>query len=433
MKIQSLFGRMAAMVLPLAFCMVACGGDEPGPSPKPDPDPDPAPAFKQAASQDYQLLHPNTLEAKNVYFLSLINNQTALSSAVKGDAELAALSKKKYEAFVAATTVKDKIAAVVFSNTEITAAGKRIAELWKAGNAWDKVAIDHLSPSGCYILNKSNTVPAFLQGVWATDAQALNTINKIFGDGSQAAHCDDDQRTATDDQVLAALKAVEGKVNAQSPFYLLALECAKVVLNVNGRDTEAINFEPMNSGCNKAAYEAGKKVDWSKYEYTIIMVPGNGPDDYNTPLHPQGKVRCDIGYELWTQGYAPFIMVSGGRIHPSKTKYCEAEEMKKYLMGKGVPEDAIIMEPHARHTPTNVRNMVRVIFHMGLPMNKGGIIACEANVITNTFQSQAFLNRCQSEYSFIPVTFGKTITTQAIAFYPKTDCLNIYSKDPLDP
>ena len=236
------------------------------------------------------------------------------------------------------------------------------------------------------------------------------------------------------DALIAQLKGIETVIFAGGISARLEGEEMPVSLpGFKGGDRTDIELPAVQRQFLKKLHEAGKKVDWSKYDYTIIMVPGNGPDDYNTPLHPQGKVRCDIGYELWTQGYAPFIMVSGGRIHPSKTKYCEAEEMKKYLMGKGVPEDAIIMEPHARHTPTNVRNMVRVIFHMGLPMNKGGIIACEANVITNTFQSQAFLNRCQSEYSFIPVTFGKTITTQAIAFYPKTDCLNIYSKDPLDP
>ncbi len=427
----SVFLPLAVMLFPFVACVAACSEKEPGsdtgtiqPS---------EPTFRQKAQQDYALVNPNTVEAKNIYFLSLVNSQSALSDAIRADKELAALSKKKYEAFKAAGTLRDKIASVVFSSSEIADAGKRISALWAENNAFDRLATDHLSPSGCYISNRSSTVPSFLEGVWATDAAALNTINRIFGDGSQAAHCDDDKRTATDMQVMDALKTVEGKVNAQSPFFQLALECAKAVLNVNGRDQEAVNFEPLNTGCNKAAFEAAKTMDWGSYDYTVIMVPGAGPDDYDTPLHPDGKKRCDIGYELWKQGLAPFIMVSGGRIHPSKTKYCEAYEMKKYLMGKGVPEKAIIMEPHARHTPTNVRNMVRVMFRMGLPMDMGGIVACTANVISGTFQNQAFMNRCISEYGFLPVSFGKTVTSEAITFYPRTDCLNIYSKDPLDP
>ncbi len=423
---------LPAALFPFVACVAACSEKEPG-SAGPGTDDPSVPTFRQAARQDYELVNPETVESKNVYFLSLVSARTELTDAIAGDAELAALSKKKYEEFKAAATLKDKIASVVFSNAEITAAGKRISALWAENNAFDRLAIDHLSPSGCYISNKRNTVRSFLEGVWATDAAALNTINRIYGDGSQAAHCDDDRRTATDAQVMDALEKAGSKVNADSPFYQLALECAKAVLAVNGRDGEAVNYEPLNSGCNKAAFEAAKATQWNNYEYSVIMVPGAGPDDYNTPLHPDGKVRCDIGYKLWKQKLAPFIMVSGGRIHPSKTKYCEAYEMKKYLMGKGVPESAIIMEPHARHTPTNVRNMVRVMFRMGIPMDMGGIVACTAGVISGTFQNQAFMNRCINEYGFLPVSFGKTVTSEAITFYPRTDCLNIYSKDPLDP
>lgn len=422
---------LPAALFPFVACVAACSEKENGPGHEPDGPS--APMFRQTARQDYELVNPETVESKNVYFLSLVNTQKELTDAITADTELAALSKKKYEEFKAAATLKDKIASAVFSNAEITAAGKRISALWAENNAFDRLAIDHLSPSGCYISNKRNTVQSFLEGVWATDAAALNAINRIFGDGSQAAHCDDDRRTATDAQVMDALEEAGSKVNAGSPFYQLALECAKAVLAVNERDGEAVNYEPLNSGCNKAAFEAAKTMDWGSYDYTVIMVPGAGPDDYDTPLHPDGKKRCDIGYGLWKQKLAPFIMVSGGRIHPSKTKYCEAYEMKKYLMGKGVPEKAIIMEPHARHTPTNVRNMVRVMFRMGIPMDMGGIVACTANVISGTFQNQAFMNRCINEYGFLPVSFGKTVTSEAITFYPRTDCLNIYSKDPLDP
>lgn len=422
------------MALAFLECLAACGEKAPSTGTDTDSAEDSAPAFKQEPRQDYALENPNTIESKNVYFLSLVSRRPELLDAICADAELAGLGNDKYEAFKTATTLQDKIAAAVLSNSEIAAAGRRISALWAEGNAFDKVAIDHLSPSGCYVSNRSNTVPNFLQGVWSADAQALNTINKIYGDGSQAAHCDDDVRTATDEEVMDALKEVEDKVDARSPFFMLALECAKAVLKANGRDGEAVNFEPMNDGCNKAAFEAARETEWGNYEYSVIMVPGMGPEDYETALHPEGQKRCDIGYELWKQGLAPFIMVSGGRIHPKKTTYCEAEEMKKYLMQKkGVPEKAIIMEPHARHTPTNVRNMVRLMFRMGFPMDMGGIISCTANVISDTFQSKAFMDRCQNEYGFLPVTFGKTVTSTGIAFYPKTDCLNVYSKDPLDP
>ena len=49
-------------------------------------------------------------------------------------------------------------------------------------------------------------------------------------------------------------------------------------------------------------------------------------------------------------------------------------EMKKYLMNHlKVPENAIIMEPHARHTTTNLRNGARLIYRYGIPFDKAAL------------------------------------------------------------
>ena len=46
-----------------------------------------------------------------------------------------------------------------------------------------------------------------------------------------------------------------------------------------------------------------------------------------------------------------FLCVSGGFVHPIRTRFSEAIEMKHDLMTRfGIPANAIIVDPHARHT-----------------------------------------------------------------------------------
>src|SRR5665647_1789454 len=78
-----------------------------------------------------------------------------------------------------------------------------------------------------------------------------------------------------------------------------------------------------------------------------------------------------LGAENYKKGLAPFIVVSGGFVHPFQTSYCEAFELKQYLIDQlGIPDSVIIMEPHARHTTTNIRNTNRIIYRHYIPADK---------------------------------------------------------------
>ncbi|HEY7160431.1 MAG TPA: hypothetical protein VH815_04195, partial [Acidobacteriota bacterium] len=79
--------------------------------------------------------------------------------------------------------------------------------------------------------------------------------------------------------------------------------------------------------------------EWDKYnkppeKYPLIVVPGYTPLGQEDPLklHPTGEERCKMALAEYNKGRAPFIMVSGGNVHPSDTNYNEALEMKKKLM-----------------------------------------------------------------------------------------------------
>ena len=115
----------------------------------------------------------------------------------------------------------------------------------------------------------------------------------------------------------------------------------------------------MDAGENAAAFRRVHSIDWNRYPYTAIVVPGAGNDRPNVRLSPSGKLRDKIAAKRYRESKAPFILVSGGFVHPSQTEFSEAIEMKHHLMERSsVPEDAILVDPHARRTTTNMRNLV---------------------------------------------------------------------------
>jgi vancomycin permeability regulator SanA len=54
------------------------------------------------------------------------------------------------------------------------------------------------------------------------------------------------------------------------------------------------------------------------------------------------RARLDTAYQAWDDGLAPTIIVTGGKL-PGDV-YTESEASQMYLMDRGVPEDAILLE-----------------------------------------------------------------------------------------
>jgi uncharacterized SAM-binding protein YcdF (DUF218 family) len=72
------------------------------------------------------------------------------------------------------------------------------------------------------------------------------------------------------------------------------------------------------------------------------------------------QARLDTAYDLYQQGYAPLIVVTGGRIYGDQ--YTEAESGRNYLVDLGVPADAILMENISHNTSasfTGVQKLLR--------------------------------------------------------------------------
>ncbi len=187
-------------------------------------------------------------------------------------------------------------------------------------------------------------------------------------------------------------------------------------------------MEPMEKGVNEAAVKAIPSLPWSKYLYSVIVVPGAGPNDADTPISAAGHARVALAAEAYHAGKAPLILLSGGYVHPAQTRFAEAIEMKKVLLAEyHVPEAAVLVDPHARHTTTNMRNAAREIYRYHIPMDKPALVVSDA-AQTGYIAGQPFADRCLKELGYLPYQIVSRPSQTSLVFLPQIDSLQ---QDPL--
>ncbi len=277
-----------------------------------------------------------------------------------------------------------------------------------------------------------------LPKAWQTAAAGMNQIFDVYGQGKAPRYpaidsAAFDTKSENYQRLLRILAdGVAEEAPANGAFFDVPLRMAIELLRANWRD-EAGRFEPMTAGENGAAYRRMRAVDWKKFAYTAIVVPGSGTDRVEQPMSPWGRARVALAARRYRAGLAPFILVSGGYVHPNQTPHCEAIEMKKALMAEfGIPEEAILIDPHARHTTTNLRNASRILLRYGFPEGKPAV------VVTDRFQSgyieaPGFAERCMKELGYLPYADLKRITPTELAFLPRGESLQVDPLEPLDP
>lgn len=216
-------------------------------------------------------------------------------------------------------------------------------------------------------------------------------------------------------------------------FYEPPLYLGLAMLSVSKRD-EAVRYEPLAKGENAAAITAVGTIDWTKYPFAAIVVPGLGPSDSDpvTALTEGGRQRCDLAAARFRAGVAPLIVPSGGHVHPDRTKFSEAIEMKKYLLSIGVPASAILVDPHARHTTTNLRNTARLLLRYGVPPDHPVLVT------SDPFQSlymigAPFAQRCRDEIGHVPWRKLVSLSMNDTCTIPSRVSLSVDARDPLDP
>lgn len=93
-----------------------------------------------------------------------------------------------------------------------------------------------------------------------------------------------------------------------------------------------------------------------------IMVMGAA--QYDGRPSPQLAARLDHVVTLWNDGVAPLVVVTGGNIPGDR--FTEAEASARYLVGRGVPESAIVEVGEGSNTVESVEAAVPAMVAAGV-------------------------------------------------------------------
>lgn len=80
-----------------------------------------------------------------------------------------------------------------------------------------------------------------------------------------------------------------------------------------------------------------------------------GAAQYNGVPSPIYKARLDHAIQLYEEGLAPAIVMTGGKLPGDKTT--EADVGRAYAVARGVPADAILVEDQGRTTLESLRTV----------------------------------------------------------------------------
>ena len=399
----------------------------------------------------YKLLKGKSfVQSKNYYLLTLFDELPEVKKIFSADPYLGTLGKLKTDSLKAALKTCEKeglcyTSHLKFTEDEIKQVGEKLKSLYKPTNALGKLVKEHLIPSGTYVLFQNLPADEMLVKAWKQDAEGVNFAIGVYAEGKKPNYPlidsisfntrDPRNPNSFSNGYLSLLYNASYMLASENEikpsFFSLSLAAALHFIEINERN-QAADFEPMAAGENKAAIERMKTTKWEQYKYSLILIPGAGPDEPNVALSAEGMIRCRLAAIQYRQGLAPFIVPSGGKVHPYKTKYCEATEMKRYMVEElHIPASAIIIEPHARHTTTNMRNTVRMMYRYGMPFSKPAI-TCTTRGQSNMIE-KTLIARCMKELNEAPYKNGVRLSETAIEFYPLIDALHINPTEPMDP
>jgi hypothetical protein len=380
---------------------------------------------------------------KNYYLLTLLQGTPGVAAELMGDAALSKITAERLAAMDrAAKSCGDdpdcNTQAFRWSDEQAIEAGNALAALYRKSPVLRGLADGPLRASGMYVLFQGSSGEELLKHAWGDCVRGMNLAIDVYGIGKPPRYpaidaMTYDPKTEPYRQVVESLVlALEDDRAALNLFFMPSLRFASELILLNHRD-EAGRFEPLESGENAAAYQRVKTVEWAKYPYSVIVVPGAGNDRPGVNLSPAGRLRDELAAKRFRDGKAPFLIVSGGFVHPMRTEFAEAIEMKHDLMTRfGIPANAIIVDPHARHTTTNMRNAARLMYRYGIPFDKTALVTTDPWQSQN-IESADFSKRCMDELGYVPQKILNRISAFDLAFLPLRSSLQANPLEPLDP
>ncbi|MCX6620412.1 MAG: YdcF family protein [Acidobacteria bacterium] len=94
----------------------------------------------------------------------------------------------------------------------------------------------------------------------------------------------------------------------------------------------------------------------------VIVVLGAA--EYRGRPSPVLRARLDHGLYLFQQGFAPRILTTGGA--GGDPEFTEGEVGRAYLVRRGVPSEAIIVEPEGSSTAQSIAAVAEIMIRMNL-------------------------------------------------------------------
>ena len=113
-------------------------------------------------------------------------------------------------------------------------------------------------------------------------------------------------------------------------------------------------------------YVAGKierqsTLDEARRADVIIIL---GAAEYRGKPSPVLQSRLNHGLDLYSKGLAAHLLTTGGA--GGDTRYTEGEVGRSYLIGKGVPSEAILVEPEGATTAQSLESAAEIMLSMNL-------------------------------------------------------------------
>ncbi len=380
----------------------------------------PGPAYAKYT----RLASPSLLADRVFYLLTALSQDKTLAALLQADSAVSALATKRAQqlsgpAAMCAGEPGCVRAAVVPEATEIQAMASAVEQALSKNGQLAHLAGDHLRPAGDFNLHVSLDDGSLFVAAWVDTFAGL-------------ADAFDSHAASLPAESLAAV--VQGAAGSTGFPWSPLLAVVLGGMAAQGRD-EAVRHEPLDTGENAAALGQIPTLDFASYPFSAIVVPGQGPTDTMTALNPIGQKRCDLAVDRFLAKQAPLLILTGGHVHPDRTIYSEALEMKKYLIGeRSIPENRILVDPYARHTTTNLRDVARLAARHGLPFAQPMLVT------SDLFQSiyighwdGDFGPRCDKELGYRPWRSLVPLSENDACWVPTTMALQVGATDALDP
>ncbi|WP_353216205.1 YdcF family protein [Sandarakinorhabdus sp.] len=390
----------------------------------------------------YTTPYAETLETLNFPLLAMLGKAPGWAAALRADPALQALAGARAQRVVAAATCTARPDCIAAAWLWLPGDVAVISDVLRAVAARPGMARAlvqaQMRPSGRFARHAGLADADLLAAAWADTAAGLNNLVAVYGQGKPPryplidAAIFDVARPEFALILNAHAQITAAAARADDLVFDPALRFGTGLLRINER-TDAAAYRPLLAGANGPAIAAVRRTRWLDYRYPALLVFGHGPDDAQSRTGVLGHIRLARAADLYARRLAPFIIVSGGNVHPNRTPFNEAAEMKQLLITQyNIPADHVLIEPHARHTTTNLRNSARLLFAAGFPTDRPALIVTDP-MTASYIGSQILAERTLKETGIAPGRVSAAETPFAFEFLTDRAAFHVEPLDPLDP